>query len=301
MSSKRMSIKRISWVKIQRRSLKPTKIVVTTAQEPVPTRRVSLVSAIYGRLLETVETEQICKRLGMTREDVRQLRRKFDDEDGAHSDTVTIRGFFHLINDDKAFERSQILTKQLLRLANITTAVARVTFDQFLRVVCTFAAFNETELWRFFFDSFFAGGIDTVNARRLNEVLQAAGGSYAHNIEMAARHFAANAVSPLTGVPTSVTFEDFQELVRRNPVVFFPLVQLQRSVRAKTLGEKYWERKVREQELIPPLVAYLHLHRGKMPRLSLKDWAMSLMLGGNTVMYRARTLARRQYVEEAKS
>ncbi|KAL3674229.1 hypothetical protein V7S43_000187 [Phytophthora oleae] len=295
-----MSIKRISWVKIQRRSLKPTKIVVTAAPDPRHARRVSLVSAIYGRLLESVETEQICKRLGMTRDDVRQLRRKFDDEDGSHSDTVTIRGFFHLINDDKAFERSQILTKQLLRLANVTTAVGRVTFDQFLRVVCTFAAFSETQLWRFFYDSFFAGGIDTVNARRLNEVLRAAGGSYAHNIEMAARHFATNTISPLTGVSTSLTFEDFQELVRRNPVVFFPLVQLQRSVRARTLGEKYWERKVREQELVPPLLAYLHLHRGKMPRLGLKDWAMSMVLGGNTVMFRARTLARRQYVEETK-
>ncbi|KAG7386011.1 hypothetical protein PHYPSEUDO_000866 [Phytophthora pseudosyringae] len=256
-----MSVKRISWVRIQRRSLKPTKIVVsaqTAAQaNSTPTRRVSLVSAIYGRLLENAETEQMCKRLGMSRDDVRQLRRKFDDEDGSHSDTVTIRGFFHLINDDKAFERSQILTKGLLRLANVTTSVARVTFDQFLRVVCTFAAFSETQLWRFFYDSYFAGGINTVNARRLGEVLQAAGGSYAHNIEVAARHFAANAISPLTGLPSSLTFDEFQELVRRNPVVFFPLVQLQRNVRARTLGEKYWERKVREQELVPPLVAYL--------------------------------------------
>uniref|UniRef100_H3HD24 Uncharacterized protein n=1 Tax=Phytophthora ramorum TaxID=164328 RepID=H3HD24_PHYRM len=224
--------RRISWVKIKRRSLNPTKVV------------------IYGRLLEYKETDDICKRLGMSRED-------FDDEDGSHSDTVTVRGFFHLINDDKAFERSHILTKELLRLGNVTTATARVTFDQYLLVVCTFAAFSETQLWRFIYDAFFAGGVDTVNARRLGEILQAAGGSYAHNIGVAARHFQANAISPLTGLPSTLTFEDFQEL---------------RNVRERTLGEKYWERKVQEQQLVPPLLAYLNLHHGELPRMSLKDW-----------------------------
>ncbi|KAG3202666.1 hypothetical protein PC128_g3079 [Phytophthora cactorum] len=295
-----MSAKRISWVKIQRRSLKPTKIVVSATNSHAPQRRVTLVSTIYGRLLETTETEQLCKRLGMTRDDVRQLRRKFDDEDGAHSDTVTVRGFFHLINDDKAFERSQILTKELLRLANVAPSTGRVTFDQFLCIVCTFAAFSETEFWRFFYDSFFSGGIATVNARRLGEVLHAAGTSYARNIGVAARHFATNTVSPLTGLPSSLTFDDFEELVRRNPVVFFPLVQLQRNVRARTLGEKYWVRKVREQELIVPLLAYQRLNQGKLPRMRLKDRAMNILFGGKTVMARARMLARRQYLDEVK-
>jgi hypothetical protein len=293
-----MSIRRISWVKVQRRSLKPKKIAVSAAKtqappptEATPARKLSHVSVIYGRLLESKDTEDMCKQLGMKREDVRQLRRKFDDEDGSHSDTVTLRGFFHLINDDKAFDRSLILIKELLRLAGVTTAVTRVTFDQFLSVVCKFAAYSETQLWRFFYDAFFAGGIDSVTARRIGEVLQAAGTSYARNIEVAARHFTTNAVSPLTGLPSTLTFEDFLELVRRNPVVFFPLVQLQRSVRARTLGEKYWERKVQEQALVTPLVAYLHLHRGKLPRMGFKDWTMSVLLGGNTVL----TLARRQY------
>ncbi|ETM99843.1 hypothetical protein PPTG_18410 [Phytophthora nicotianae INRA-310] len=295
-----MSAKRISFVKIQRRSLKPTKIVVTATNSQAPPRRETLVSTIYGRLLETSETEQLCKRLGMTRDDVRHLRRKFDDEDGSHSDTVTIRGFFHLINDDKAFERSQILTKELLRLGNVTPSTGRVTFDQFLRVVCTFAAFSETELWRFFYDSFFAGGIATVNARKLGEVLQAAGNSYARNIEVAARHLGTNTVSPLTGLPPTLTFDDFEELVRRNPVVFYPLVQLQRNVRSRSLGEKYWMRKVREQELIKPLLAYQQLNQGRLPRLKLKDRVVNIMFGGTTVMARARTLARRQYLDEMK-
>ncbi|EGZ30276.1 hypothetical protein PHYSODRAFT_468352 [Phytophthora sojae] len=237
----------------------------------------------------------------MSRDDVRVLRRKFDDEDGSHSDTVTVRGFFHLINDDKAFERSHLVTKELLRLAGITTSVARVTFDQFLRVVCTFAVFSDVQLWRFFYDAFFAGGIDAVNARRLNSILEAAGGSYARNIEAAARHFKANAISPLTGLPSTLTFEDFQELVRRNIVVFFPLVQMQRSVRARTLGEKYWERKMKEQQLVPLLVEYLRKHDGHLPRMSLKVWVMTVVLGGYSAMARARALARRQYLEESRA
>ncbi|KAF4129451.1 hypothetical protein GN958_ATG21406 [Phytophthora infestans] len=295
-----MSAKRISWVKIQRRSLKPTKIAVSATHAQAPPRRVTLVSTLYGRLLETTEAEQLCRRLGMTRDDIRQLRRKFDDEDGSHSDTITIRGFFHLINDDKAFERSQILTKELLRIANVVPSTGRVTFDQFLRIVCTFAAFSETELWRFFYESFFAGGVATVNARRLGEVLQAAGNSYAHNIEVAARHLPTNAFSPLTGMPSSLTFDDFEELVRRNPIVFFPLVQLQRNVRTRSLGEKYWVRKVREQVLIKPLFAYQQLNQGKLPKMKVKDRAMNILFGGKTVMARARTLARRQYLDEFK-
>lgn len=92
-----MSIRRISWVKVQRRSLKPTKIVVGAAVAHTPaaeSRRGSYVSPVYGRLVESKETEDMCKRLGMSRDDVRVLRRKFDDEDGSHSDTVTVRGFF---------------------------------------------------------------------------------------------------------------------------------------------------------------------------------------------------------------
>ncbi|GMF12263.1 unnamed protein product [Phytophthora lilii] len=104
-----------------------TKIVVATKTpesslppgEAIPTRRHSHVSVMYGRMLETTEAEGVCKRLGMTKEDVRRLRRKFDEEDGMNTDTVTIRGFFHLINDDKSFKRSHMLTKELLRLANI--------------------------------------------------------------------------------------------------------------------------------------------------------------------------------------
>ncbi|OWZ23384.1 hypothetical protein PHMEG_0001754 [Phytophthora megakarya] len=237
----------------------------------------------------------------MTRDDVRQLRRKFDDEDGSHSDTVTLRGFFHLINDDKAFDRSQILTKELLRLANITSSVPRVTFDQYLRIVCTFASFSESQLWRFIYDSFFAGGPNTVNAMRLGEILQAAGGSYARNIQVAARHFTANATSPLTGLPSTLSFVDFEELVHRNPVIFFPLIKMQQSVRAKTLGEKYWERKVKEQQLVTPLLVYIRLHDGKLPRLSWREWAANMLLAGQTIVARARMLARRRYHEEIRT
>ncbi|KAG7396229.1 hypothetical protein PHYBOEH_002609 [Phytophthora boehmeriae] len=236
----------------------------------------------------------------MSRNDVRHLRRQFDEEDGAHSDTVTMRGFFHLIqNDDKAFERSQLVIKELLRLANVTTQITRMTFDQYLRIVCTFAAFTESQLWNFIYETYSAkrAGGDTPS-NRLGALLQSAGGSYAHNIEVATRHFAANAKSPQTGVPLTITFDEFLELVHRNPVVFFPVVKLQRTVRIQTLGEKYWERKAREQLLVPPLLAYLRVNRGKLPRLSFKEWAVNALLCGNTVMARARTFARRQYLEE---
>lgn len=108
---------------------------------------------------------------------------------------MTIRGFFHLINDDKAYERAHLLTNELLRLGNVKPSETRITFDQFLCIVCTFASFSEIRLWRFYYDAFFAEGIDAVSARRLNEIVQAAGGSYAHNIEVAARNFTANAAS----------------------------------------------------------------------------------------------------------
>lgn len=110
---------------------------------------------LYSRLLETIEAEDVCKRLGMTRNDVRSLRQKFDEEDGTNSDSVTIRGFFHLINDDKAYERAHLLTNELLRLGNVKPSETRITFDQFLCIVCTFASFSEIRLWRFYYDAFF--------------------------------------------------------------------------------------------------------------------------------------------------
>ncbi|KAJ8574970.1 hypothetical protein ON010_g4249 [Phytophthora cinnamomi] len=292
----------------QRQSLSTTKIVVRSSKtlaisaspaENAPARKDSHVSVLYGRLLETTEAEKICKRLGMTRDNVRDLRRKFDEEDGTNSDTVTIRGFFHLINDDKAYERARLLTKELLRLGNITTSVARITFDQFLCIVCTFAAFSEVQLWRFYFDAFFSEGIDSVSARRLNEILQAAGGSYMHNVEVAARNFTANAAS--LSMPSCFTFDEFLELVHRNPVIFFPLVQIQHNVRKRTLGKKYWERKVREQNLVQPLVAHLHLHHGRLPPMGFKNWIISVLLRGNTVVAQARALARRQYLDEVRA
>ncbi|RLN55106.1 hypothetical protein BBJ29_003486 [Phytophthora kernoviae] len=172
----------------------------------------------------------------MSRNDVRQLRRTFDEEDGAHSDTVTMRGFFHLIHDDKAFDRSQLVIKELLRLANITTEITRMTFDQYLCVVCTFAAFTESQLWNFIYEAYSAKGTGGTGSNRLGALLHSAGGSYTHNIEVATRHFAANAKSPQTGVPLLITFDEFLELVHRNPVVFFPVVQLQRTGKATTIG-----------------------------------------------------------------
>ncbi|GMF37673.1 unnamed protein product [Phytophthora fragariaefolia] len=267
--------------------------VSTAPADTVPPRKDSYISLIYGRLLETKETEELCKRLGMNREDVRNLRRKFDEEDGSNSDTVTIRGFFHLINDDSAYERAHLLTKELLRLGYITTPVTRITFDQFLCIVCTFAAFSDLQLWRFYYDSFFADGIDTVSAHRLNEILQAAGGTYTQNIEVAARNFTATAVA--MSMSSCLTFDEFLELVRRNPVVFYPLVQLQRNIRSRTLGERYWEKKVREQVLVPPLVEYIRLHQGHLPPMGFKNWMSSLLTRGNTVVARARALAKQQY------
>ncbi|RLN21443.1 hypothetical protein BBJ28_00017965 [Nothophytophthora sp. Chile5] len=293
----------------QRRSRAATRIAVGAAKDlddisandlPLsPSTDTATATSIYGRLLETPEATALCKRLGLTRGDVRDLRRKFDDEDGTHSDSVTLRGLFHLLNNNFQLEKSHVLTQALLDLAAVPPLASRVSFDQYLLIACTFAAFTEPQLWRFFYDVYSTGDgemeLQSARAGRFEATLKAVGGSYAHNIQVATRRLAA---SQLEGKATSLRFVDFEELVRRHPVAFYPLVQLQRNVRGCTLGESFWEGKVQEQELLPPLLAYLRLHRGKLPRMRLKDWAMGRVFSGNTSVVRARLLALRLFNED---
>ncbi|GLD94098.1 hypothetical protein PINS_up002709 [Pythium insidiosum] len=250
----------------------------------------------FGEMIESKDVGALCIRCGLNKQDVWQLRRAFNSEDTESKSTITLASFFFLIGEEK-----RTLTKSLRRLAqapSVSTsrdaAATRLSFDEFLRVVVTFASFTEREVLSFFFETYaWPMPLDRAelllsehDLAMLSNDLQSVPSAFARNVQVA------------TAKSTALlTFTDFEQLARQHSLAFlFPLLQIQRNVRqTAALGEAFWRLKTRERQSLEQLLAFMRAHHGLLPPLSLKDRVITGLLGRETAMSRRRALAQRLY------
>lgn len=218
-------------------------------------------------------------------------------------DTITQSAFFFLIDEER-----HNLSRRLFRIAGLPPTQSRFTFDQYLKIVCTFSTFSEPELLKFFFDVFAIdsqdGSIMVSEIQNLGKELQDANKSTSKNIAIATKRMVssrnvievASAQHHHTQAADSVlTFADFERLVKKNLVAFYPLLLMQRNVRQATLGEAFWNAKTREKKAVHDILHFMAQHDGQMPELPWTDRLMTSLFRVETTGSRARAQAKNLY------
>ncbi|TMW56101.1 hypothetical protein Poli38472_008749 [Pythium oligandrum] len=146
----------------------------------------------YGTMIESADVVRLCMELGMTKQDVRQLQKGFNEEDCDHADAITLKSFFFLIHEER-----RVLTQALLHLAvqpGQEPPTRRLTFDEYLRCVVTFSSFTEGQVFHFFFQLYAditkqrtASTRTTIGEDELHQFsqdIQVLDAAFAHNIQL---------------------------------------------------------------------------------------------------------------------
>ncbi|KAJ0400475.1 hypothetical protein ATCC90586_003947 [Pythium insidiosum] len=273
----------------------PTADLKKAAVEPQHSRRhESKARHAFGEMIESDDVVALCVRCGLSKQDVWQLRRAFNSEDTESTNTITLASFFFLINEEK-----RALTKSLLRLAQLSSPDAtRLSFDEFLRCVATFASFTESEVLAFFFEVYATPSetaellMTEADLQTLTKDLKVAQTAFARNVQVAT----AKSTRDLQTQRPLLSFAEFEQFSRQHSVAFFPLLQLQRSVReAAGFGEAFWRLRTRERRELELLLAFMRAHHGLLPPLPLKDRLLQGLLGRETATTRRRALAQQLY------
>lgn len=196
------------------------------------------------------------------------------------------------------------MTKTLFRLAKVPPTQQRLTFDEYLQVVCSFASFSNPELLRFFFYVYTSepnsgtptGTMVENDIATLGMEMQSLQSAFRNNIRLATKRMATN--RDVVTAQTLLTFEDFERLSRQHMVAFFPLVQLQLNVRERTLGKHYWSQRMHANQAVKRLLVHMNRHHGLLPRLPWKDWLLRLAFNHETFIVQARAQAKRIYAKQ---
>ncbi|GLD94101.1 hypothetical protein PINS_up002712 [Pythium insidiosum] len=175
----------------------------------------------FGEMIESKDVGALCIRCGLNKQDVWQLRRAFNSED-TESKYVDATPFAPSVSTSRD-----------------AAAATRLSFDEFLRVVVTFASFTEREVLSFFFETYaWPMPLDRAelllsehDLAMLSNDLQSVPSAFARNVQVA------------TAKSTALlTFTDFEQLARQHSLAFiFPLLQIQRNVwQTAALGVAFW-------------------------------------------------------------
>jgi hypothetical protein len=236
---------------------------------------------IYGEMIETKRTEEMCIMLGMTYGDVWKMRKIFNDIDVDNTNTITEAEFFYLIN-----ENIRPLTRAIFRLTpELPPKPKRVNFDQMLFCLCTFSSFTAKELLKFVFDIyasiFLIADAPNVFSSKVfitrvgsEEILHM--GKELEQMQIGFRQTIDYGVQRVID-PGSfylqngyMNFQEFHELSKRHSVLFYPIIRMQQNIRLSTkLGKNYWPKKVSEKIKVQNLVRYMEGHLGSLPPLNL--------------------------------
>lgn len=206
---------------------------------------------------------------------------------------ITQAEFFFLIQEEQ-----RDLTKTIFRFAKIPPSQPKLTFDEYLCCVCSFASLSEVELLKFFYQVYNesdakGGAMGESDIVKLRRELQAMDSAFTKNVTIATKRMASN--RDLLSQETLLTFQDFERLSRQNKVAFYPLFQMQRNVRIGSLGEAYWIEKTREKLEVEQMLAFMARHNGRQSDVDWKTKILDVVFHRETSAIRVRRRARLIY------
>uniref|UniRef100_H3HD25 EF-hand domain-containing protein n=1 Tax=Phytophthora ramorum TaxID=164328 RepID=H3HD25_PHYRM len=228
--------------------------------------------------VQTRRCEELCSGLGLTMSDIRKMKRKYDDNDMYHSGEITQTELFFMIREDR-----RPLTVGILRLGDVLEDQKFLSFDQYLLCVVTFAVFTKPELYQFVFDLYDddqSGALDEREFTKMSLELQSKQFQFSANVTMAVKMLGNKegraAFAPDDGL---MDLGEFMKFAKNFPVAFYPIMNMQKNVRASTLGESRWSRITANKLKVQQLVSYMRQHRGGIPPLSVRESIANVFSG----------------------
>ncbi|KAH7488214.1 hypothetical protein KRP22_009146 [Phytophthora ramorum] len=235
-------------------------------------------NGLYNVLVQTRRCEELCSGLGLTMSDIRKMKRKYDDNDMYHSGEITQTELFFMIREER-----RPLTVGILRLGDVLEDQKFLSFDQYLLCVVTFAVFTKPELYQFVFDLYDddqSGALDEREFTKMSLELQSKQFQFSANVTMAVKMLGNKegraAFAPDDGL---MDLGEFMKFAKNFPVAFYPIMNMQKNVRASTLGESRWSRITANKLKVQQLVSYMRQHRGGIPPLSVRESIANVFSG----------------------
>ncbi|GMF12247.1 unnamed protein product [Phytophthora lilii] len=230
---------------------------------------------LYDILVQTRRCEELCSGLGLTMSDIRKMKRKYDDNDMYQSGEITQAEFFFMIREER-----RPLTIGILRFADVPENQKFLSFDQYLLCVVNFAVLTKPELYQFVFDLYDddqSGALDEREFTKMNLELQSKQFHFPANVTTAIKLLEGKegraAFVPDDGL---VDLGEFMKFAKNFPVAFYPIMNMQKNVRASTLGESRWSRITANKLKVQELVSYMRRHQGAIPQLSFRESVANL-------------------------
>ncbi|KAF1773160.1 EF-hand domain pair [Phytophthora cactorum] len=215
---------------------------------------------IYNVLVQTRRCEELCSGLGLTMKDIRKMKRKYDANDMFHSYVRLL--FCGIVLHDK--EERRPLTLGILQFADVPKSRKFLTFDQYLLCVVNFAVLTKPELYQFVFDLY-----DDDKSGALDEQQTIPFPSKCFDGYQASRGQRGRAAfAPDDGL---IDLGEFMKFAKNFPVAFYPIMNMQKNVRASTLGESRWSRITANKLKVQELVSYMRRHQGAIPQLTFLE------------------------------
>jgi len=186
------------------------------------------------------------------------------------SGEITHAEFFFMINEDE-----RPLTLGIFRFADVPVTQKFLSFDEYLLCVVNFAVLTKPELYQFVFDLYdddLSGALDEREFAKMSRELQSKQFNFPANVTMAIKLLEGKegraALAPDDGL---VDLGEFMKFAKNFPVAFYPIMNMQKNVRASTLGESRWSRITANKLKVQQLVSYMRRHQGAIPQLSLRE------------------------------
>jgi Ca2+-binding EF-hand superfamily protein len=206
--------------------------------------------------------------LGLDQKDLRRLKNKFELIDLDGSGEIDYEEFFELIEDTRS-----PYTDALFALIDQDGSGA-IDFSEFIHVLSTYCMYNREDILRFCFDTFDADGSGAIEEDEFIGMMKA--------LNNAAPMFPGNFAKALQEFDQNddgmIDFNEFREMSKLYPILFYPAFRLQDGMQRATLGEKQWVKVHEFMKRKAEIEQYRETHGGSMPPIS-RCTKMRMFLG----------------------
>lgn len=255
----------------------------------------------YDIFIQTRECEDVCLGLGLALKHIHRMKKHYDANDmyctyvslvslllllllfcmrffNDHhlsivppSGEITQAEFFFMINEEE-----RPISKGIFTFGGIDKDQKYISFDQYLLCVVQFASLTKPELFQYVFDLYDAdrsGSLDEREFTKMSKELQSKQFCFPKNVDTAIKMLGGTDGGGC-GVGTEdglVDFAQFMKFARNFPVAFYPIANMQKNIRAATLGESFWSRTVARQLKIKQLLVFMHRNYGAIPDMTTRE------------------------------
>lgn len=188
---------------------------------------------------------------------------------------VTQAEFFYMINEEE-----RPISRGIFKFGDIAPDQKYISFDEYALCVVSFASLTKPELFQYVFDLYDddrSGSLDEREFTKMSKELQSKQFCFPKNVETAIKMLGGTDGGRGVGTDDGlVDIAQFMKFARNFPVAFYPIVNMQKNIRAATLGESFWSRIVARKLKTQELLSHMRRNYGAIPEMTTRERISSI-------------------------